>query len=74
MIYEHADTPSLPYSSSAWNTLGNTVSAMVTKNVFSPSDYENVDINAWAQESFELAKSNVYSGITEKEALPQSYV
>ena len=35
---------------------------MVAKNVFSPSDYENLDINAWANESFELSKSNVYSG------------
>jgi len=35
---------------------------MVAKNIFSPSDYENVDINSWANESFELAKSSVYSG------------
>jgi hypothetical protein len=74
MVYEHPETPSLPYSSSDWNSLGNTVSSMVAKNIFSPSDYENVDINSWANESFELAKSSVYSDITEKKALPQSYI
>jgi hypothetical protein len=28
----------------------------------------------WANESFELSKSNVYSGIKENEALPEDYI
>jgi len=52
MVYEHPETPSLSYSSSGWNSLGNTVSSMVAKNIFSPSNYENVDINSWANKSF----------------------
>lgn len=32
------------------------------------------DISHWAHESFEISKSFVYHGLTEDEALPETYV
>jgi len=47
---------------------------MVGKYPISQNDYENINVDDWANESYELSKSNVYSGITEKQALPDDYV
>lgn len=33
-----------------------------------------MDIDTWANESFNLSKSNVYTGVTENQALSQSYI
>jgi hypothetical protein len=47
---------------------------MVNSFTIDPSEYQNNDVDKWAQESFELSKSNVYTGIKENQAIPQDYI
>lgn len=47
---------------------------MESKYSLSSSEWQNTNVNMWAQESYNLAKSNVYEGVTAGQALPASYV
>lgn len=47
---------------------------MMSSYNFEASQYENKDVDMWAQESYELSVSNVYTGITENTALPEEYI
>ena len=47
---------------------------MESKYSFSTGQWQNIDIDAWTQESFALAKSNVYPGVKANEALSASYI
>lgn len=41
---------------------------------FSSDQWQNLDIDAWTQESFTLSKTNVYPGIKEGQPLPHDYI
>jgi hypothetical protein len=37
---------------------------MLNEFTVSNSEWQNVDVEKWSAESFELSKSNVYTGVT----------
>lgn len=47
---------------------------MESKYNFSAGQWQNTDVAAWTQESYGLAKSNVYAGVTDGKALSDAYV
>jgi hypothetical protein len=73
MLYEYTETPSMPFSNSGWNTLGSEASTMESKYSFASSEWQNINVDMWTQESFKLA-SDVYTGVTPDQALSSSYV
>lgn len=62
LIYSRQDSPSMPYSSGGWNSLGSSVDELTSKYTFSPSEYNTIDIDEWVNDSFEMAKNFVYPG------------
>lgn len=54
--------------------MGNTVSTMKSKYNFDPSEYQNTDVDHWADESYVLSSTHVYEGITENKPLSQDYI
>jgi hypothetical protein len=47
---------------------------MKSKHSISASDYQNLNFDAWAVESNNIAKSYAYAGITENVKLSDAYV
>ena len=47
---------------------------MLNEFTVSNSEWQNVDVEQWSAESFELSKSNVYTGVTAGKALSSEYV
>lgn len=74
VLYAYTATPNMPFNYGDWNTLGTEATGMESKYSFSSSEWQSMDVNLWAQESFELAKSNVYPGVKAGQALSASYV
>ena len=62
LIYSRQDSPSMPYSSGGWNSLGSSVDTLTSKYTFSPTEFDSININEWVNDSFEMAKNFVYEG------------
>lgn len=62
LIYAYEDSPQMPYSSNGWNSLGSAVQSMTSKYTFAPTEYDNINVDEWVNDSFELAKNSVYPG------------
>lgn len=47
---------------------------MEGKYSFSASEWQNTNVNMWAEESYQLAKTNVYPDVVPGQALSAAYV
>ena len=74
VIYLYTGTPALPFSSDDWDSLGADAQTMESKFSFNPSDWQNMDIAQWVNDSFELSKNNVYPDVTPGKALSAAYI
>jgi len=74
VAYNYCGYPSLPLSTSDWTWYTNESAAMWAAYPALSSKLHSLDFNEWAQESFDLAKTTVYPGVTAGKALSDAYV
>ena len=74
MIYAYTGTPDMPFSNALWHQIGADADNMESSYEFTPSEFQNMNFDQWALESFELAKSAVYPGVTPNVPLTQAYI
>jgi hypothetical protein len=74
VIYEFTGYPTLPFSTSAWNTLGNNVDSMTVKYDVPSSEYYQANVEQWAAESLDLSESTVYPGVVVNQPLSDAYL
>lgn len=65
VIYEFPVNDELPYTKEGWEKLGNEVDGIRKGLKIKAAEYENFDVSAWSQESFEVAASTAYKGVKE---------
>lgn len=74
VVYEYTATPHMPFGSSDWSNLGSKAQGMESKYSFASSEWQNTNVKMWAQESYQLAKTNVYPDVVPGQALSAAYV
>lgn len=52
VVYEFHKNDKLPYTAETWDTLGASVTSLMNKYKIAAKDYKNLDIDAWAEDSF----------------------
>ena len=50
-------------SGNDWNQIGRQTSGLTSSYNVDQNEYKNLDVNLWANESYEIAKNNVYDGM-----------
>ena len=73
-MYEHTDTPAMPFDYSDWQLLTSSISKMESKFSFSANEWQVFNVTQWAMDSFDLTKFTVYSGIKENTEPSTDYV
>ncbi len=65
ILYMFTGTPRMPFDYNDWQQMGKNVSQMMGMFSFSADEWQDFNATKWAEESYELTKYSVYTGITE---------
>jgi len=63
MMYEYSGYPDLPMNSSTWSWYTSEASSIASGHPISKNHLADGDFQQWADDSFNLASSNVYPGV-----------
>jgi len=72
--YSYCGFPNLPLSSSDWSWYTSEASALASAYSIDKNALYEGDFQKWADLSFEIAKSQVYPGVTNNQKLTDEYV
>lgn len=72
--YSYCGFPDLPLSSTDWSWYTSEASAIASAYPIDKSKLMEGDFQGWADQSFEIAKADVYPGVTVNEKLSDTYV
>lgn len=64
----------MPFDTSSWTRLGINTEVLLAKYTIADSEYRNMLYTKWSQDSYKIAAANVYTGVTQSEAVPQAYI
>lgn len=64
----------MPFDVRDWQDLGKNISEMESMFSFSPDEWQSNNVTQWADESFDLTKYAVYSGIKEHQGPDDEYL
>lgn len=74
VLYEFRTNDKLPYDQAGWAKLGESVKKLTSRFTLSPNDYSTINIKSWIQDGFGYAQKEAYNGITQNNAVPNSYI
>lgn len=74
VIYEYTATPRMPFNANDWTTLGNEAEGILKKYPEPNSEWQNIDVDKWTQESFQVSKDAVYPTVEPNVPLSQAYI
>jgi len=76
VIYEWHTSIKRPFTQATWDDFQPDVTRTYNDNIgnVQKSAYSPMDFTAWSLQDFEIAKETCYTGVTENEAVPQSYI
>lgn len=72
--YSYCGFPDLPLDSTDWSWYTKEASSIASAYPINKNNLNNGDFQAWADQSFELAKSQTYPGVEVNEKLSSTYV
>ena len=75
-MYEERTSVKRPFTPETWAEFQTRVDRVMDEHadaVADPAVYESVDMQEWAEDAFDVAKT-VYDGITENEVVPEEYL
>ena len=63
-LYEFHDAMKLPFTDTTWASLELNAAYLTNSHTITSAEYRNFNYKKWAADSYELAKNNVYPGLT----------
>ena len=64
----------MPFNANDWTTLGNEAEGILKKYPEPNSEWQNIDVDKWTQESFQVSKDAVYPTVEPNVPLSQAYI
>jgi len=74
VIYLYTATPRMPFNENDWAHLGTEAEGILKKYPEPNSEWENIDVAKWTNESFEVSKEAVYPTVEPNTPLSQAYI
>jgi hypothetical protein len=74
LIYSQAGDLDLPFADKDWESISTVAKDLMAKHPIDADVAQNLDVNQWAKDSYEISASFVYEGVTPGEALSDDYI
>jgi len=74
VVYSQTSDYNLPFSSKDWDTISADAKRLMDTYPIEESVATNLDVNQWAQDSFEISSSFLYEGVTPNQTLTDEYI